>query len=174
MSTIKQLQDNIIFVCGDPTAHYMAGVLDRALNALVENEQHKHTESFGADYFSLERLRTAVRQLAESSTVVSVHQDAASNPFSIDTSGPLPIWSFPYQMIDEDNNSYHVVKRFSPQPLVEIIQKLSVEIIVEELTIAQTLLRAIRQEKDNVDYEDAANWIKLVCEAIRRGDVPDK
>jgi hypothetical protein len=152
----------------------MAGVLDRALNALVENEQHKATESFGADYFSLERLRTAVRQLAEASKVMSVHQDAAGNPFSIDTSGPLPIWSFPFELTDEENNSYHVIKKFSPHHIVEIIQKLSVEIIVEELTIAQTLLRAIRQEKDNVDYEDAANWVKLVCEAIRKGDMTDR
>jgi hypothetical protein len=150
----------------------MAGVLDRALNALVENEQHKAIESFQTDYFTLERLRTAIRLLAEATN--NIHLNAAGSSFSIDVSGPLPIWSFHFQMIDEEDNSYYVVKRFSPHPLVEIIQKLSVEIIVEELTIAQTLLRAIRKEKDNVDYEDAANWIKLICEAIRKGDVPDK
>lgn len=168
MSTLKQLQDNIISLCVAPTAHYMAGVLDRALNALVENEQHKATESFQADYFYLERLRTAVRQLAE--TTNSVHLDSAGSLFSIDTSGPLPVWSFPVQMIDEENNRYYVVKRFSPQPLLEIVQRLSVEIIVEELTMTQTLLRA----KDNVDFEDAADWVKLVCEAFRTGDMPDR
>jgi hypothetical protein len=43
----------------------MATTLDRALNSLVQDQEHNPTSTFQTDYYNLERLRTAVRKLAD-------------------------------------------------------------------------------------------------------------
>lgn len=65
LTSFKELSEKIIDVCTDPEAKCMATTLDRALNDLVENQEHNPSNSFQMDYYNLERLRTAVRELAD-------------------------------------------------------------------------------------------------------------
>ncbi len=64
-NTFETLKQELLATVTNPDAQTMAKTLDRALTALVENQEVNPSTSFFIDYYNLERLRTAIRSLAD-------------------------------------------------------------------------------------------------------------
>jgi hypothetical protein len=174
MSTFKQLQENIINEVCNPSAACMATTLDRALNALVENQEHNPSKTFQADYYNLERMRTAVRALADGPQQVkpriAVEQTRSINSiFTIDITGQAPVWHFAVDSSDNTGEPLLVEVKFNPQPLIDVVQSASPQLIDEQLKGAVSLLKQCSGVKGGVHYADAIDMIEYISEAIQKG-----
>jgi hypothetical protein len=173
MSTFKQLQENVIAQVIDPSAACMATTLDRALNALVENQEHNPSATFQADYYNLERLRTVVRALADGPQQVKhspALQPIKENIFTIDTSGPVPVWHYKVEDLDDEGNEIEVPFSFNPQPLIELLQKASFRLINEHLSTAYALLSKEHQRSGKMMYLDAADIVEQIQLSYKKGE----
>lgn len=172
MNTLKKLEGNILDAIADAEATRMASTLDKALNSLVEIRQHQPPdESFYDDYYRLERLRTAIRQMADGAAP-DIKGEQPESIFTIDTTGKTPVWSFPIDVSDGKGNIIQVSASFNPQPLIEVVQSATVPLIIEQLQTAVELLKkAQATDKDNF-YLDAVGMIQWIAEGFQKGDMP--